>query len=93
MHAEMENLRTIIQQAIVKNNTLVRQNNFLRDLHQILMREIIKLRVAIKNPVNFMRLKDYIHEDICRTADEDLDLHSYFYKEYYQYEEREKMAQ
>lgn len=57
LHTEIENHKLLIKKIVNENNQLKEINAKIKAFNRVIKRDVIKIRVALKNPVNFHKMK------------------------------------
>ncbi|KAL4444384.1 hypothetical protein ABPG74_016677 [Tetrahymena malaccensis] len=87
LHNEIENHKLLIKKLSFDNQKLKERNEKLKQFNRVIKRDVIKIKVALKNPINFNKMKEFIHNDKLEHGDEDLLINKEFIKEFYEEKE------
>ncbi|EGR33398.1 hypothetical protein IMG5_054430 [Ichthyophthirius multifiliis] len=91
LYSEIENQKYNIKKINVENQKLDTSMQKLKDYNRKLKREIIKLKVAIKNKISFRKMKEFVINDRLQNGDEDLFLNKEYINDYYQDKQKDRI--
>lgn len=68
----------------MNKDSLIINDIFCVLLKKVIKRDVIKIKVALKNPICFSKMKEFILNDKLEHGDEDLLINKEFIKEFYE---------
>ncbi|CAD8047661.1 unnamed protein product [Paramecium sonneborni] len=75
LHEELESTRQILNKLSQESQNLQEQNKQLKDLNQNFKRELIKLRIILRSPLAYYKMKNFIYNDDPGNSADNLSLH------------------
>ncbi|CAD8044418.1 unnamed protein product [Paramecium primaurelia] len=75
LHEELESTRQILNKLSQESQHLQEQNKLLKDINQNFKRELIKLRIILRSPLAYYKMKNFIYNDDPGDSADNLQLH------------------
>ncbi|CAD8134770.1 unnamed protein product [Paramecium octaurelia] len=80
LHEELESTRQILNKLSQESQNLQEQNRQLKDINQNFKRELIKLRIILRSPLAYYKMKNFIYNDDPGDSADNISLHEEIYQ-------------